>query len=199
MKTCEGRTCSGGCYRFYPSTTCPLLFSVLPNPWWDPLCTGSSPSLSWLLHLLIFYHVSKLSSSMYTPEKWPLLSFSLYDPVLPTSSAERLRKYGLDWVRAEHLIHGTVSGWRLVTNWLEAMDTNSNTRGFLWASGNTLLPWGWPSTGMDCPKKLWNLHPWRYSDLDCTWLSPACSEWSTFYSAVLALYHPGQSEYTLLP
>lgn len=40
-------------------------------------------------------------------------------------------------------------------------------------------------------QRLWNPHPWRYSDLDWTWLSPACSEGSTFDSAVLALYHPG--------
>lgn len=94
-------------YGFHPSITCPLPFSLLPNPWWDPLCTGGSPSLSWLLYLLIFVdHAFKASSSIYTLEKWPLLSFSLYDPVLPTSSAGKLRKYGLD----EQTV-GCVKGW----------------------------------------------------------------------------------------
>ena len=40
----------------------------------------------------------------------------------------------------------------------EAMGTNWITGGSLWASGNTFLLWGWPSTGAGYTEILWSLH-----------------------------------------
>lgn len=51
-----------------------------------------------------------------------------------------------------------------ITNLLtgpEATSTNTNTRCSFWASGNTFLLWGRPSTGTGCPGRLWSLHSWR--------------------------------------
>lgn len=37
--------------------------------------------------------------------------------------------------------------------------------------------WRWSATGRGCPKRLWNLHPWRWSGLD--WTHPSAT-WSGF-------------------
>jgi len=59
----------------------------------------------------------------------------------------------------------------------EAMGTNWNTGGSLWASGNIFSLSRWLSTGTGCPGRWWSLHPWRYSQAVWTqsWANPLMS------------------------
>lgn len=62
--------------------------------------------------------------------------------------------------------------------------TNWNPWTSIWIWGKASLLWGWQSTGIGCPKRLWNLLLWRYSKPRWMWSCSACSSWICFNSGV---------------
>ena len=61
-----------------------------------------------------------------------------------------------------------------------AMGTNWSIGSSVWTWGRTSFLWGWRSTGIGCPGRLWSLLLWRYSRPAWTRSCAACCRRSCF-------------------
>ena len=66
--------------------------------------------------------------------------------------------------------------WCLVTG-PEAMGTDWNTGGSVWASRKIFLLCRWVSNGTGCPGRVWSPNPWRCSKTVWTWSWATSSRW----------------------
>lgn len=81
----------------------------------------------------------------------------------------------------------------------EATSTNWNTWHFIWTEEIIFFfLWKWSNTGVVFPERLWSIHPWRYSKLNCKWSWSSCSSLSCFSSGVGCFQEIGKSQWYFL-